>query len=365
MKNKTWLRYGCWIAVLSGWANVASAYVNVLSATASSEWSLYKAQNTIDESGMSGDQCSNVTYPNRMWGTDGGAVTGWIKFDLGARHSITNMRLWNANETGYINVGVKYADILVSPTGAGPASEGMGDWTVLIEDQLFTQAPGTSGYVTTDSIALSTTTRYIALDCSENYGSSTRIGFGEVRFYGEKAPFDSGLSLITGVTATASSEWSYYKAVNAVDDSGMTGDLCSNITYPNKMWGTDDNEVTGWIKFDLGALYAPSFMRVWNANETGYTHAGVKYADILVSPTGVGPASEGMGDWTVLISSNRLIQAPGTNGYVTVDDIPLDTTTRYIALDCLQNYGYAYRIGLCEVRFYGERAYEGTVISIH
>jgi len=367
--GKAWMRYVCWIVVLSGWTSMASGQITGITATASTEWEAwpgghgYRAQNTVDGSGMTGDLCSNVTYPNKMWGTANWQLTGWIKFDLGAKHGLTRMRLWNANETGYTGVGVKTADILVSPTGVGTVGEGMGDWTVLIPDCTFTKAPGTNGYVTIDDIPLNEVTRYIGIACKENYGSTVRIGFGEVEFYG--VLLDQA-SAVTGITATASTEWEAwpgghgYRAQNTVDGSGMTGDLCSNVTYPNKMWGTANWQLTGWIKFDLGTSQKLSWMSLWNANETGYTGVGVKTADILVSPTGVGEVGDGMGDWTVLIPDCTFTKAPGTNGYVTTDDILLNATARYVGLMCEENHGSSVRIGFGEARFYGEKAYQAS-----
>ena len=79
--------------------------------------------------------------------------------------------------------------------------------------------------------------------------------------------FSANADVITGVTATATTESLYRSASNLVDGSGLTGN--QHDTYANTwMWLSGATSPQS-VVFDLGALYDVSQLKVWNYNEAG------------------------------------------------------------------------------------------------
>ena len=169
----------------------------------------------------------------------------------------------------------------------------------------------------------------------------------------------SQAGLITGVTATASSEDSGngYVASNVVDGSGMTGDTAS--TDCSTMWETAQFAAgPHWIEFALDTTYSLDSMKVWNYNGIfsiyNISRRGIQNAEIWVAPTGTSTAPGGTG-WTKVMST-VLTQCACTNSYNTPDAISLaGYDAQYVAIKALTDYGTTYGTfyGLSEVRLYG------------
>jgi len=306
-----------------------------------------KAVYTIDGSGLNAAGQHNTGPNGQMWLSDF-TTTDSIRYDLGAPMMLSGFHVWNYNESGnFTNRGVSSATIKTSADGVS--------WSATtVTPYPFTKAPGSSSYAGDDyTFSTPVVARYVDFDPVTNFGgpSSNTVGLSEIRF--------TTPSLITGVTATASSEWlpGNRVASKAVDGSGMSGFADERAdSNPGNMWLADIGNIVGrTITFDLQDVHVLQATRIWNYNEAGgsYRLRGVKEFDIAVSlddssyQTLVGPGSGG---------HFGLAMAPGTDGYVLADMIDLGRVpARYVRFTVQDYYGsnpgndY---VGLSEVRFY-------------
>jgi len=184
------------------------------------------------------------------------------------------------------------------------------------------------------------------------------------------APAAQAATLITGTTATASGENSGREAINAVNNSGMTGSLGTGTHdgNPGNAWeGPAGTNTTGWLSIDLGALYDVDDMYFWNGTG-GDPLRGIGTADLyystLVAPdlSGTFPGS----DWTLKTAAQAFTVLPGGGPPYSVSDIiALDVTARHIAFDILSNHGNGGGVtGVNEVQFDGTLVPEPGTMSL-
>jgi hypothetical protein len=145
--------------------------------------------NTINGTGISdptvietGDPVP-VTYPTHVsdmlsgWlalGTSGQVIT----FDLGSAYTIAGMHIWNSNQYGSTDRGVKGVNVEFSTTSA---TSGFGS----LESLTFSQSPDNpAGYIIGEDKSLSspTTARWVRFTVLSNHGDPTFAGLAEVRF---------------------------------------------------------------------------------------------------------------------------------------------------------------------------------------
>ena len=177
---------------------------------------------------------------------------------------------------------------------------------------------------------------------------------------------------ITGVTIEAYS--SHYAPTNLHPDNLLNGSGLDvngpgthSVIAQNTMWQTSSGSpLSQWVVFDLGAVYEPNAIKVWNYNESlgdpdFYTsRSGTK--DVLIKAS----ASDFTGDWDSMpvVGSYTIEQAPGYDdvAFGTVCDVndPVPAV-RYILLEVVSTWDdpgdgvYPYT-GLSEVRFLGTQA---------
>lgn len=153
-------------------------------------------------------------------------------------------------------------------------------------------------------------------------------------------------SVITGVTATASSELTSAPfdraAAYAVNGAGLQPGNAFANTPDATMWLTSVNDAASSITFNLGADYSLTGMQVWNYNENGLTGRGIQSAAISTSIDGV----------TYVPAVNiTLSQAPGTTNVDFAQVVALSGSAEFVRFANLQSYSNDGYIGLSQVEF--------------
>jgi len=163
--------------------------------------------------------------------------------------------------------------------------------------------------------------------------------------------FSAHGAVITGVTATATTEGGSRPAVDVVDGSGLTGN--QHGTYPHTwMWLSGTNTVPQAIVFDLGSVYNVTQLHVWNYNEAGeWSDLGAKNVSVTFGTTLSGFT---LGGATGTVASiTTFARAPGLDTY-TGQYFSTSFDARYVKFDISSNYSSTYNyIGLSEVQFTG------------
>lgn len=102
-------------------------------------------------------------------------------------------------------------------------------------------------------------------------------------------------------------------ADNTIDGSGIStvGGKIVHDNVSGNMWNTTGGS-TGWITYDLGAIYDLDFIHLWNFNEGGgWYQRGAKTIDIYTATTGTLASP----DFGVKAGTIVLDQAAGTSNY--------------------------------------------------
>ena len=150
--------------------------------TASASSALLSVENTVNNSGLTGDMHINFG-PGSMWLSElNEEADGWIEFDLGAVYALGKMHVWNYNGFLLTGAGMKNVVIKLSTNGS--------DWTSL--PPTFAQASGSNDYTGFDVPLNSTSARYVKIESNSNHASgflsSTAIGLSEVQFHSLPEP---------------------------------------------------------------------------------------------------------------------------------------------------------------------------------
>ena len=117
----------------------------------------------------------------------------WIQWDLGGTYTLSKVHVWNFNEGGYTDQGIKTLDIQKwnSETSA---------WENAYTGLTWSQAPGSDTYAGFDQdFTTPITTSKIRFANLVNYGSVYGAGVGEVVFYGVPEPGTLGLLGMAGL----------------------------------------------------------------------------------------------------------------------------------------------------------------------
>lgn len=145
--------------------------------------------------------------------------------------------------------------------------------------------------------------------------------------------------------------------VNTINENGLHFDGTDTHTvWPQEAaWTTDWNAPIAdqFVTYDMGVSVNPAtlLVRIWNNNEPGWLHAGIKDLDILVSTDGITFSSLGV---------SVLAQGPGANNvdYSEMLSFTPGSAFQYIKLDVLANHGAVEVVGLAEVKFYANEVPE-------
>lgn len=115
------------------------------------------------------------TEPNHMWISPEGAKVEAIELDLGREVPIDLMLVWNYNDPGWLDCGIRQADISVWTQEAG--------WRLIKRSAEFDMGQGTDDYDVPTPIRLDgTIASKVRLDSIVSFGGQ-RPGLAEVRFF--------------------------------------------------------------------------------------------------------------------------------------------------------------------------------------
>lgn len=271
--------------------------------TAGSEAPGHEAANAANNSGMSGFFGPLETHGNDgdgagMWRT--GANPGadnWIQLDLGAVYPLGKMLVWNYNQPGEMDKGVKNARIQYSADGVAWTTLGGAGRTVH-----FKQASGTADEKASNWQApidfAGAPARYVRLapDAKANIGNwgdsgtdGPSFGLSEIRIYRFSNPVGAGGQMIAVAQVSADSESEGSPALNAVNNLGMTGSTAKTDTHDRSGgWlSAADPAPGGGIQFDLGGTYPLGEMQVWNYNGPEGPLLGIQWAKVSFSLDGI------------------------------------------------------------------------------
>jgi hypothetical protein len=197
----------------------------------------YWYNKAVDGSGISGSPPVH-SEGNGDWLSAQNAIDGAsLIVDLKKNYQLDSadtLRVWNHNMSGKTDRCMKNARFFVSAdsttwTEVAGAQIRQKDGTAIAA---FRQAPGADSYGDYDTVDLGPgiTARYVKImtdggQNSGNYGDNAYVGLAEVQVFGTLVsnPHDVLTDQITGVTATASTEWGGREAEHLTDNSGISG----------------------------------------------------------------------------------------------------------------------------------------------
>lgn len=114
------------------------------------------------------------------------------------------------------------------------------------------------------------------------------------------------------------------------------------------MWMSDGASQTGWLVFDLQAVYLLDEIVIWNYNSEPNLNRGVKDFNLEASLDG--------STYTDVLGSSTLSMGTGSNALPGESFALSGTTARYVRLNIESHYGTGEVpfVGLSEVQFGGE-----------
>jgi len=148
-----------------------------VTATASSFAKDMGPANTVDGSGLTGDQHS--TLNTAMWLTgDGTQLPAWIQYEFEQVCKLHELWVWNSNQNVESIVGFGAKDVTIEYSLDGAA------WSTL-RDEVFDQAPGGDSYPAGEIVDMAgVQAKFVRLTIRSNWGGITlRTGLSEVRFF--------------------------------------------------------------------------------------------------------------------------------------------------------------------------------------
>lgn len=350
-----------------------------IAATAGSEAAGHPAMHAADNSGMDGffgplEAHDADTGGAGMWLTaDGPGSDNWMRLDLGAVYPLGKLLVWNYNQPGATDKGVKNVQIQYSLDGAS--------WTTLGGEgaiRTFTKAAGTDGQKASDIADPvdfgGIPARYVRIVPNEargdgNWGgggdAGPAFGLGEIRIYQYYSPVEAAGQLIAPLKATAGSEGAEAPAMNAMNNAGMSGASSKNDTHvPSGGWLTAaDPGTDGWIQFDLGGTYPLGEMHVWNYNGEAGDGAGIRWAKVKYSLDNISWTYLNGGALYEFARSDSASAASATNRAASGDPVYFGgVSARYVRIEPSAatgkpgswggTAGGEQRYGLGQVRFY-------------
>jgi hypothetical protein len=116
-----------------------------------------------------------------MWLSSEEDTAAWVEFDLAEVHDLGSILLWNYNETGRTQRGIKQADISVWTSQAG--------WQKVFDDIEFAEAEGSFDYDEPDQIILhGVRAQKVRLDDLVSFENDRHVGLSEIQFFNTRGP---------------------------------------------------------------------------------------------------------------------------------------------------------------------------------
>ena len=317
--------------------------------------SMYKAEHSIDCSGMSGSESylhlhTSASPRETMYMSQANRDRNDLIFQFPSVRSVGKMFIWNYNNFARIDCSVKEFTVEYSSDGISFSP---------FEDRKIFTLEKESGY---EDIGFSSVdgrdfldlkglcTKYIRLNFISNYGGNS-FGLSEVRFYEYKTKARSGNPIQANIfrengksTVASEAETILY---------GGLSDLVSlearSTSNPYFMYASKYDEIT----FTLNGNYPLKEIGIWNYNDPSALENGVKEMQICFSEDGY------------RFKDYKTVTVPEGTGSDNMEVSAIvaceNTQTQYIRLKFLSNYG-GKLFGLSAVRFI---AGSGRVTELH
>ena len=198
-----------------------------------------RAMNAVNNNGIQG-KAHGTSPAAAMWLTDGVDTAPEFNVDLGAVHTVDQLRVWNYNEnanpTCCLDRGVKTADIYVA------GADGVFGATPVISGQSFARAPGvTEDFSQVISLG-GVQARYIKIDITENHGDPSFTGLSELKVTGSVV---AGLAPIPATVSQVSSQIAGFDRGSAQCRRWFRAALCGcpqrtarryDVAQPRHIW---------------------------------------------------------------------------------------------------------------------------------
>ena len=165
--------------------SITGEQIPVAAVMASSTQPDTAVDNIIDGKGLSDQDLDDLLEHDEttesMWLNSQDDVNSWIEFDLGEVHKLGSILLWNYNERGQSQRGVKLADISIWTSQTG--------WQKIFDDFEFAEAEGSFDYDEPDHIRLDgVKAQKVRFDDLFNFSSDKHAGLSEVQFFQKRGP---------------------------------------------------------------------------------------------------------------------------------------------------------------------------------
>jgi hypothetical protein len=244
--------------------------VTGVTATASSSQNGMGPENTVNGSGMTGDQHGND--PMTMWLTKG-TLPNWIQYEFDGVYKLDKMLVWNSNQMveTFIGFGAKDVTMEYSPDGT--------TWMALANVPQFAQGTGMPGYAANTTVSFGgVSAKYVKLTINKSWGGMATTGLAEVRFFSvpvqarapQPAAGATGVDLSTTLSWRAAREVTSHEVFFGTDQAAVTAgtataktvshhtfspgplnfgttyywrvDEVSAVTYPGSVWSFTTQE---------------------------------------------------------------------------------------------------------------------------
>lgn len=318
-----------------------------IAASSKSPSAAYNAQNSGNNSGMSGSDSVVHTHTskdaqNTMWlSKENDIDNSYISYDLGSIVQLGKAFVWNYNSLNSTENGLRKVDIYYSldeknwkPLGGYELQKSSGEENIKATNLTDGSLIDFKGV----------TTRYVKLVPQKKDGNwgGKAYGLSEIRFYEYKLETREDGYIAATIYHPVSSKITeeQYRLVNGLGMSNPSSQKAFHNNNPEHMYLTDK---PNYIVFDLKGTYPVSTMNVYNYNEASNTKNGLK--DVTIS------TAVEYGKWEKL-QDVTLKEADGSNKLSATDKISFnDKVARFIKVDMKSNYG-GDKYGLSAVRFY-------------
>ncbi len=187
------------------WSFTVESYgypVKPVKATASSYQTDMGPENTVNGSGLTGDQ--HGTEPTTMW-LSAGAQPNWIQYEFDKAYKLHQLMVWNSNQLieSFLGFGARKVTIKTSLDGT--------TWTPLANVPEFGRGPGAPAYAANTTVNFGgLEARFVKLTINNTWGGVGSVtGLAEVRFsyVPVQARAPQPAAAVTGVSIDADLTW--------------------------------------------------------------------------------------------------------------------------------------------------------------
>jgi TPR repeat protein len=277
----------------------------------------------VDGSGMLGSVHDNEGGARTMWHTtENPAITkptndlpaspAWVRFDFAQPIKFDKVLIWNHNQTGLTNRGLR--NVRISGTSDGVSWFPL-TFTPVVE---LPQADGSArgGYYPVPVATAGSPIKSVVISAETqggNYGGNV-YGLSAVHF----AWRSTGRTIPGGVIKiSASSQFGDDQSVkHLIDDAGMQAGFHDNDRDAKTMWHTQENPhmsapadgldpSPAWVRFDFPRPEQFDSILIWNHNQDGLTNRGFRRTRFYGTTDGV--------HWFSL-TSEKAVELPAANG---------------------------------------------------